>query len=201
MSRPSRHLAAWRALSWALATLLPAAGLTAAPQDGATAQDPAAAERAATLRATFVLKMAPYMAPETAPKTPPKTYRIALVGDDAVTQVAAKALAGKKVDDRAVEIVVVPVADAVAGKGTANCDLMYVAANVDAERLKKVVQSHTDKPVPIVCERAGFAGGGGGVQLFVQDNLIRFEVNAEALKKQGMRASPQLLKLSRKGPA
>ena len=74
------------------------------------------------------------------------------------------------------------------------------AGNVDAEQLKKVVQTHADKPVPIVCERPGFAGSGGGVQLFVQDNLIRFEANAEALKKQGVRASPQLLKLSRKGP-
>jgi hypothetical protein len=70
-----------------------------------------------------------------------------------------------------------------------------------AEQLKKVVQSHGDKPVPIVCERPGFAGAGGGVQLFVQDNLIRFEINGEALKKQGVRASPQFLKLSRKGPA
>lgn len=199
MSRPNRPPAARRALVWAIATA--ASALAATAQELAAAQDPAAAERAATLRAAFVLKMAPYMAPETPPKTPPKTYRIALVGDDAVTQVAAKALAGKKVDDRTVEIVVVPIADAAAGKGTGNCDLMYVAGNVDAEQLKKIVQSHGDKPLPIVCERAGFAGGGGGVQLFVQDNLIRFEVNGEALKKQGVRASPQFLKLSRKGPA
>lgn len=199
MSRPNRPTAARRALVWAIATATSV--LAAVAQEPTAAQDPAAAERAATLRATFLLKMAPYVAPETPPKPPPKTYRIALVGDDAVTQVAAKALAAKKVDDRAVEIVVVSLADAAAGKGTENCDLMYVAANVDAEQLKKVVQIHADKPVPIVCERAGFVGGGGGVQLFVQDNLIRFEVNAEALKKQGVRASPQLLKLSRKGPA
>jgi len=198
MSRPNRLTAARRALVWAIATA--ASALPAAAQQSTASQDPAAAERAATLRATFLLKMAPYVAPETPPKTPPKTYRIALVGDDAVTQVAAKALAGKKVDDRTVEIVVVPLADAAAGKGTGNCDLMYVAGNVDAEQLKKVVQTHADKPVPIVCERPGFAGSGGGVQLFVQDNLIRFEANAEALKKQGVRASPQLLKLSRKGP-
>lgn len=198
MSRPNRPPAARRALVWAIATALSGPAVTA--QESTTAQDPTAAERAATLRATFVLKMAPYLAPETPPKTPPKSYRIALVGDDAVTQIAAKALAGKKVDDRTVEIVVVPLADAVAGKGTETCDLMYVAANVDAEQLKKLLQSHGDKPVPILSERAGFAAAGGGVQLFVQDNLIRFEVNVEALKKQGMRASPQLLKLSRKGP-
>lgn len=200
MRGPSRLPEARRALSWLLATALPAGGLVAAPQEAAAAQDPAAAERAATLRATFLLKMAPYLAPETPPKKPPKTYRIAVVGDDAVTQVAAKLLAGKKVDERPVEIVVVSLADAAAGKGTGDCDLMYLAGNVDAEQLKKVVQSHADKPLPIVCERPGFATGGGAVQLFVQDNLIRFEVNAEALKKQGMRASPQLLKLSRKGP-
>lgn len=198
MSRPNRPPAARRALVWAIATAVSTLAATAQQPDAA--QDPAAAERAATLRAMFLLKMAPYMAPETPPKTPPKTYRIALVGDDAVTQIAAKALAGKKVDDRTVEIVVVSLADATAGKGTEGCDLLYVAGNVDAEQLKKVVQGHADKPVPIVSERAGFAAGGGGVQLFVQDNLIRFEINAEALKKQGVRASPQFLKLSRKGP-
>ena len=54
--------------------------------------------------------------------------------------------------------------------------------------------------MPIVCERPGFARAGGGIQLFCEELELRFEVNVEALRKQQVRASPQLCKLSRKGP-
>lgn len=200
MFRPSRIREGRRTTSWLLATALFAGGLPATRHDQTAAQEPAAAERAATLRAMFLLKVAPYLTRESPVEPPPKVYRMAVVGDDAVTKVAQTVLAGKKVDDRTVEIVAVAVADAAAGKGTADCDLMYVATTVDAEQVKKIVASHADKPVPLVGEHRGFAAGGAAVQLFVQDNLIRFEANVEALKKQGIRGSPQLLKLSRKGP-
>jgi hypothetical protein len=36
--------------------------------------------------------------------------------------------------------------------------------------------------------------------LFIKNNKVKFEVNQKALKVQGMKASPQLLKLSTKGP-
>lgn len=165
-----------------------------------SAQEPTAEERAALLRTVLLLKLIPYLPPDTPPKPAPTVHRIVLVGDDPVTRTAARQLPGRKVDERPVEVVVVSAADAAVGKGTEGCALVYVSADVDAALLQRIVAHHADKPAPIVCEKAGFAAAGGAVQLFVQDNNLRFEVNAETLKKQGIRPSPQLQKLSRRGP-
>lgn len=199
MARTPRSPCGWFALLCA-SSLLTVGPALRAQETKPAPQEPSAEERAANLRAMIVLKMAPYLTPETPPKQPAKTYRVVVVGADTVTEAAHKQMAGRKLEERAVEVVAVSPADAAAGKGTTDCDLMYVASTVDAATLQKVLEQHAGKPLPIVCERVGFAAAGGGIQLFVQDNLVRFEVNAEALKKQGMRASPQLLKLSRKGP-
>lgn len=139
--------------------------------------------------------------PTPKPARPPdKVYRIGLVGADQVTAVAPSQLAGKKVEDAVVTLVVLTPEQAIAGPLAGSYDLLYVAANVDAEQLRQIVDSHADKPVPLVCRSRGFARMGGGVQLFVKDNGIRFEINVDALRKQGVRVDPQLRKLSREGP-
>ena len=200
MARTPRLLRGWLALLCASSLLTSGPALRAQEAAKPAPQEPSAEERAASLRAMIVLKMAPYLAPETPPKQSPKIYRLVVVGTDAVTEVVRKQMAGKRLEERTIEVVAVTPADAATGKGTADADLMYLASTVDEATVKKVLEVHADKPLPTVCERPGFAAQGGGIQLFVQDNLIRFEANADALKKQGMRASPQLLKLSRKGP-
>jgi hypothetical protein len=155
-------------------------------------------ERAAVLRAVFVLKLAPYLAIDGDRKG--KEYRIGLVGDDGVTAVAEKALADKKVDKLPVKVVVIDLETARQGKDTAKYDLLYVAGTVAKADLERVVKSHADKPVPIVCEQPGFAAMGGGVQLFVKENGLKLEVNAESLKQQGVQVSANLQKLSQRGP-
>lgn len=164
------------------------------------AQDADAQTRAATLRASVILKIAPYVKVEPAPATPPAAYRIAVVGSDATATAILAHLPGKKVEAAAVTVQTVDVNDAITAKTAEQYDLLYIAESVDAAQLKRILGAHAKRPVVLVCERAGFANSGGGVQMFVQDNGIRFEVNIDALKEKGMRASPQLLKLSKKGP-
>jgi hypothetical protein len=176
---------------------------TATAQAAATVQpqEPHDAEsRAALLRAMVVVKLAPYIKPEKAPADAPRTYRIAIVGNDGVTALAPRQLPGKKVDDTPVVIVPITSEAASDGSAAASYDMLYIASSIDDATVKQIVTSHATKPVPLVSERPGFANAGGSVQLFVKDNAIRFEVNAEALKKQTLRASPQLQKLSKKGP-
>ncbi len=165
-------------------------------------QDHEAKTRAAILRASIVLKIAGYLSVDAPPSAkPPEKYRIAVVGTDEVAAAITAHLPGKKVGTTPVVVVELRPADAAEGKGLGSYDLIYVAASVDEEQAKKIVAAHSRAPVPLVCERAGLAAAGGTVQLFVQDNGVRFEVNLDALKKQGVRADPQLLKLSKKGPS
>lgn len=182
----------------------------------------------AELRAGTVLKLAAYLSPEkpaprpaekggktgktdggdqpdrsekndkTEKKGPP--FRIGLLGMDDVTSVATRILPGKSVGDRKATVVAIDSLAAVEGRAAESCDLLYVAASIDDKVLARVLAMHADKPMPIVCERPGFAAAGGTIQLFCEDKDLRFEVNTEALQAQGMKASPHLLKLSRKGP-
>lgn len=192
---------------WCRATLSCWSLLTvAAVAQAETPPKPAPTESVtpAELRAGTVLKLAAYLTPEKpAPrpagsKAPP--FRIGLLGHDAVTVIAPKTLPGKSVGDTVATVVEIRSLTAIEGRAAELCDLLYVAPSIDDEVLARIVAVHADKPMPIVCERPGFAAGGGGVQLFVEDKDVRFEVNVDALKAQGIKASPHLLKLSRKGP-
>jgi hypothetical protein len=188
----------WLAGVALLAVALP--GQTAAVLAAAPAQDPDPEVRAAVLRAMIVLKLAPYLTVARSDGPAQKEYRIGVVGQDSVTDVAPTQLTGKKVGDAAVRVVRIDLATAIGGKAAEECDLLYVATTVDRDSVAAIVAAHDKKPLPIACERPGFAAMGGGVQLFVKDNSVRFEVNADALKKQGVVAHSQLLKLSKQGP-
>jgi len=177
--------------------LLALAAATQGPAGSTPAQDGDAERRAAALRAMVVLKIAPYL---TTHRSGGKEYRIAVVGSDLVTAAIQKHLPDKKVESSAIKVVELSLAHARSGDHAGEYDLVFVAASVDANALPEIVRGHADKPVPIVCERPGFAALGGGVQLFVQDNNVRFDVNVDALRVQGVKVAAQLQKLSRKGP-
>ena len=198
MPSPRRHAAKERHERMAFVCALALTTANLAAQDGGK-QAGDADTRAALLRAMVVLKIAPYLVIET-PATTRKEYRIGVVGSDTVGAAIQKDLPGKKVGD--LPVVVVAIDPTVASKGASahTCDLLWLAKSVDAATQKQILAAHAEHPTTLVSEQAGFVASGGSVQLFVQENSIRFEVNADALKQKGIRASSQLLKLSRKGP-
>lgn len=190
-------------------TLLLAA--TPPAQDGTEPPQPAPAERPcspAERRACTVLKLAGYLTPEKPTPQPAgetrRVYRIGVVGNDAVTEAAERLLPGKRIDGAEVVFVRVASLRAIEGRAAEVCDLLYVAGSIEDRVLARIVAVHANAPMPIVCERPGFAAAGGSVQLFADsddEREVRFEINTETLQAQGVKASPQLLKLSRKGPA
>jgi hypothetical protein len=159
-----------------------------------------AAQHAANVRIRTIHLIAPYIQRDPAPASKPQSYRIAIVGRDDVAAIAAEKLAGKKVDEVLVTVVETPVGRAEEGKDSDQYDLLYIAASIDEASRKRIIDSHVGRPVVLVCEAPGFAKAGGGVQLFIKDNNIRFDVNAEAIRRQGLRAAAHLLKLAKKGP-
>lgn len=124
--------------------------------------------------------------------------RIGIVGTDATATAAQKALPGRQVDGRTVEIVVVTLDDARAGRSP--CDLLYIANDIEPAALTEIVAAHKSLAVPLIAERKGFAASGGGIQLFLDGDNVRFQVNQDALKAQGVVPAPQFLNLSRRAP-
>lgn len=161
------------------------------------AQNPQA--RAAQLRATFISKIAPYLKGTGKHKNTKSHYRIGVVGKDLLADAIKKWLPGKPVGKRKIKVEIVSLKDA---KTTKSCtfDLIYVGRTVDPTACTAIIKRHEKLATALVSERPGFASNHGGIQLFIRDNKVRFEVNHEALKRQKVKVSPQLLKLSTKGP-
>jgi hypothetical protein len=175
-----------------LAALLTTAAATA--QEKGRQQGDVAAD---AVKAAFVLKFASYVQPET-PRPATAPVRIGFVGDDPTAATARKILPGKTLGAARVEVIALTFEQALAGAH--GCHLLYVGSPIEPGPMTKLIHAHARTPTALLSEQPGFAAAGGGIQLFVQDKNIRFEVNAEALRRQGLQMSSQVLKHSIKGP-
>lgn len=103
---------------------------------------------------------------------------------------ALGALQGKPVGDRRVEVREVPV------ERVAGCHIMFLARPVQS-RVAEVSDAAAGRYVLTVGDSDGFAARGGAVNLVVEDDRVRFEVNLAALKRSGVSLSSQVLRLAR----
>lgn len=164
-------------------------------------QEPKAEAKLGEVCAAMLYHLVRYVTPDPEPTTPRQEYRIGLLGDDDTVAVAKKVLPGKKIGDAKVVLVTVSAEDAASGRAAQQCDVLYLAASVDGEALTKVLAAYEKHPLTLASNRPGFAAAGGTVQMFLKDGGLKFEVNRDALQKQHLAASAQLLKHSEKGPA
>ena len=176
---------------------------TSAPIPGQTGEQQAAVQdrksRAMRLRAAYVSKIPAYITPAAKAKNSTSPFVIAVVGNDVFADAIRKLLPGKTIHKRKVKVVVVdPTIAATTTKHTH--DLLYVATSINQAVVKRILESHKQLATPLMSSRPAFASKGGGLQLFIKNNKVKFEVNHKALKAQGMKVSSQLLKLSTKGP-
>jgi len=156
--------------------------------------------RAALLRATMILRIASYVQPTTPPGKKPVQLCIGVVGDDPTARWLREQMAGKRFGDRDLVVHVLTAADATLPAKANSLDLLYLATDLDATTVAGITVAHADRPLTLLSERPGFAATGGSVQLFLKDNFLRFEINSEAMKRQGLVPDSQLLKLSQRGP-
>ncbi len=77
-----------------------------------------------------------------------------------------------------------------------NCHLLFVS-NSEEERIPAILQQTRQWQSLTVSEIKGFAEQGGGINFYVDNNRIRFEINIEVLKKADLHASSKLLRLAR----
>lgn len=132
-------------------------------------------------------------------RPPARPYRIALVGTDRTTKAALEKLGDARIHKRKVVFVKVS-PEAAIEHGLGDFDMAYLAGSLSDAQVQAVVTDNRSHPPVTVCERAGFAANGGGIQLFVLKKKMRFEVNTKALARQGIKAEPRLLQLAKRGP-
>ena len=113
---------------------------------------------------------------------------VCVLGDDPFGELLDRTLAGKSVHERPL---VVRRHDDLAATG--DCHILFVSA-AEERRLARVAPPQA--PVLTVGETDGFVRRGGIIAFAMDDSRLRFEINADAADRAGLRISSQLLKLA-----
>lgn len=73
------------------------------------------------------------------------------------------------------------------------CHLVFISKS-EQDRLPGTLTGLNDARIVTVGEMEGFASRGGIINFFMENNKVRFEINAEAAQRKGLKISSQLLK-------
>jgi YfiR/HmsC-like len=76
------------------------------------------------------------------------------------------------------------------------CQILYVSSS-EMPHLGEAIQVLKGAPVLTIGETPGFARSGGIINLILEDNKVRFEVNVQAAKEADLNISSRLLALAR----
>jgi hypothetical protein len=80
-----------------------------------------------------------------------------------------------------------------------NCSILFVSSSETAH-LEEVIHMVKGLPILTIGETPGFAKRGGIINLTLEDNKVRFEVNVEAAKQANLNISSRLLALAKITP-
>jgi hypothetical protein len=129
---------------------------------------------------------------------------VAVVGDDPFRGGLEQALAGKAVGRRPIQFESVPALAPNAnagmgdGGGAFDCHVLFVSPSLAPQDVLDVLRQVRGTPVLTLSDRGGeFTRAGGVLRLLVEENRVRFEVNLNAVHRQQLKMSAQVLKLAR----
>jgi uncharacterized protein DUF4154 len=183
-----------RRMSLALA-LLPLLLLIAAPNT--RAQDSVSSEY--LIKAGFMYNFANLVQwPASSFAQSDSSITIAILGEDHFGPVLDRVLEGKKVNGRSFVIRRLRSISELQ-KMTGNpkdCQILYVSSSEIAHEAD-VLQMVKGAPILTIGEIPGFARSGGIINLVLEDNRVRFEVNVDAAKQSDLSISSRLLALAR----
>jgi hypothetical protein len=124
------------------------------------------------------------------PATADNTLTICFHGADGVREALERAIASKKTIGGGV----LAVRSIGQGSGVAGCKVLFMARG-DA-KAAGLVGEHRNEPVLTVSDINGFVRGGGMIELFNDNNRLRFRINAGTAETAGLQISSDLLQLA-----
>jgi YfiR/HmsC-like len=169
--------------------------LSAAPKS--RAQDSASSEY--LIKAGFIYNFATLVQwPPASFPQPDSPIVIAILGEDHFGPTLDRVLEGKKVNGRPFAIrrikSVFELQKLVANPE--DCHILYVSSS-EMAHTAEALQIVKDTPILTIGETSGFARSGGIINLVLEDNRVRFEVNIDAAKTSDLNISSRLLALAR----
>lgn len=147
------------------------------------AGEPAHSSREDQLKAGYIFNFAKFV--EWPNLSATDTLTICFLGGNGIREAFVASSAGKQVGSHPV------VARAVAAKAAPGCHLLFIAA--DATSSAEVANNST---ALLIGEERDFVRKGGTIELFTEDNRLRFNINLDNARRAGLKISSNLLQLA-----
>jgi len=119
-------------------------------------------------------------------------FVICLAGDQALSNPLDELTRGKHVGTRSIQVKQIKQPEEARG-----CQVMFLSSSLKTKAPSYLAAVHA-MDVLTVGEHTGFRGQGGMIELFLEDNRFRFDINEQALRDAHLRASSRLLRLARR---
>jgi len=119
-------------------------------------------------------------------------FVICVTGDKALRRSVEDLTRGKSVNARSILVKEIKEPDE-----AHSCHLVFLTSSFN-RRLTRYLAAVHALDVLTVGEPPGFLDQGGMIELFLEDNRIRFDINEQALRDAHLRASSRLLRLARR---
>lgn len=143
------------------------------------------------VKAAFLYNFARFVEwPNSAFASGSSAFKFCVLGKDPFGKALDETLAGKKVGERSVELIRARRVQELEG-----CQVVFISSG-ETSHVSEVVAALHGRGALLVGESEEFAGTGGTIQFFLQDNRVRFAINPEAANRVGLKISSKLLALA-----
>jgi len=82
------------------------------------------------------------------------------------------------------------------------CQILFVSRSVPVDQQTVIINKirNDDKSTLLVGESPGFAERGGGINFYVENGMVRFEINIDAIRQEKVLLDAKLMNLGKKIP-
>ena len=147
----------------------------------------ASADREDQLKAAYLFNFLKCV--EWPASVPADALTVCFVGGDGVHEALAVGIENKRVGSRRLDIRKLRDAGTLTG-----CNALYLDAAVAPDSPRVSIEG--GPPILTVSNAKAFARNGGMIELFTEDNRLRFSINIDNVQKAGLRISSNLLQLA-----
>ena len=194
VSRPSGRCGFFRVLvGLFVPAMILAVGLAIVTRAAAGEIPGGAAER--EVKAAYLLNFARFVEwPDSAFESETSDIIVGFVGPGEPDRKIELGMEARSIRGRPIRVIWLDGIDAVP-----SCHIVFVPRT--AVHPEAILAAAAGRPILTVGESDSFAARGGVIQLYLEDQVVRFEINRMAAERNGLKISSRLLSLARLTPA
>ncbi|MCK7484647.1 MAG: YfiR family protein [Bacillus subtilis] len=145
------------------------------------------------MKAAYVEKFARFVEwpPESSVMNATSPFVIAVIGKNPFNGQLEKTLSGTKINGKTIQV-----RSVTAPEEIGDSQILFISKSESA-KIPDILSVLGNRPILTIGDTDGYCQKGIMINMYIEDEMIRFEINVEALKKTGIRVSSKVLKLAR----